>query len=234
MMEAARGGHVSTTLTLILLGANVNEMDDEGSTALMAAAENNQAPVIKALYDFESTLNAIRGKVRDAGEADGSLAMKADELEVLPKLIPKGNPPEKPDALALLKERLSGVDVRVFDEMGARLPEIEIVTNAQDKKGETALMKAAARGHIEAARELRAWQEENAQDHEGRTAAMHAARNGQADFVKALLIITGRWKPAGRGPICGIETAAGFMLPWAMTPRRRPICRKPNAAKNSN
>jgi hypothetical protein len=172
----------------------------------------------------------IKGKLRDAEAPEGALAAEAEAL----KVIPGQNPPERVDVLALLKERLSGVDVRVFDEVGARPPGIEIVTNAQDKMGETALMKAAARGLVEAARELRSWQEENARDHNGRTAAMHAARNGQAVFVETLLTEFN----SGHGTSVGSFGCHSMFRPeftplWARTPKQRPIWREPDAGKHS-
>jgi tRNA A-37 threonylcarbamoyl transferase component Bud32 len=74
-----------------------------------------------------------------------------------------------------------------------------IDVNAKDQQGQTALIKAAAKGHAPVVRELLAWNVVgivisgrkkvaiNDQDNKGQTALMMAAENGHADVVQALL-----------------------------------------------
>jgi ankyrin repeat protein/predicted Ser/Thr protein kinase len=161
LSAAAMNGHVSTFLTLILLGANLDETDNQGRTPLILAAEHGQAAVIKALYDFETTLAGVRSELTAAGRT--------------------------PDAVTLLKQHIAGVDVRIFDEIGARVPEIEVNMSAQDKSGQTAFMKAALNGHSDCGLALNAWQDEQLQDREGHTAAMLAAMNGRANFIREMM-----------------------------------------------
>ncbi len=181
LAAAARNGHVSTVLSLILLGANGDDTDAQGRTAVMHAAENDQPAVIKALSEFETALAIVRRETK-AVDPD-SLIAKAESIGNPTATVPN----QRPDPFILLKQRIAGVDVRIFDEIGPRMPEFRVNTAAQDKSGQTAFMKASIEGHSDCGVALQGWQDEQLQDKNGHTAAMLAALNGQEEFILAMM-----------------------------------------------
>jgi tRNA A-37 threonylcarbamoyl transferase component Bud32 len=92
------------------------------------------------------------------------------------------------DPTTLLEAAEKGRLVRVEELIDQGVP-----LNAKDSKGETALMKAAARGHVPVVRELLVRSSRgmanfiNEQDKQGETALMKAAESGHAEVVKVLL-----------------------------------------------
>jgi hypothetical protein len=104
---------------------------------------------------------------------------------------PVAPPPTRPtvDPSELLEAAEKGRLVKVQELLRWANP------NAKDGHGETALMKAASRGHLPIVRELLLRQTGhvdyitavNEQDNDGETALMKAAGNGHADVVQALL-----------------------------------------------
>ena len=200
LMKAAGGGHVAAVQTLILLGANARERDKEGRTALMHAVENDRPAVIEGLYELEIAIVEVERELREAANRrgdNGGLAERFAELEddgFGPKRAKSDD-----ELKAMLKRRLGGVDAHIFDEVGLRLPKFHVDTTAQDNGGETALMKAAARGHAACGKALRGWEDEQIQDKQGRTAAMHAAMNGHAAFLRELMAL----------PVSGHGTSVG-------------------------
>jgi ankyrin repeat protein/tRNA A-37 threonylcarbamoyl transferase component Bud32 len=182
LMLAARHGHASMAVSLVLLGANVNESDAEGRTALMVAAEYDQASVIKALYDLRNSLGIIHRETK-VPDPNDLLSVEAARSSLSGNAAPQ---PRK-TTREVMAENLPMVDARLLDAISPRVPDIEIHTKAQDRNGETALMKAAARGHIRSAMAMQSWEDGAIQDKAGHTTAMHAALHGRRDFVRWLL-----------------------------------------------
>jgi serine/threonine protein kinase/ankyrin repeat protein len=176
LMIAAKHGHTAMVCSLILLGADVNERDAQGRTTLMIAAEHNQAGVIKAITDFGNALGVVWRETRPRDSND----------PFTPK-SPPGKEPTPKSTREVMGEYLSMVDAGLLDEIGSRIPQFVVDRNAQDRDGETALIKAAARGDIEAVNALSPWSEPKLQDRKGRTAAMHIALSGHRQLAQSLL-----------------------------------------------
>jgi ankyrin repeat protein len=94
-----------------------------------------------------------------------------------------------PDPTAWFEAAEKGRLVKVQELLSERVD-----ANAKDREGQTALMKAAAKGHAPVVRALLGWQVHvavNDQDNKGETALMMAAENGHADAVQVLLSYVG-------------------------------------------
>jgi ankyrin repeat protein len=181
LIVAARHGHAAMVAALTLLGADVNARDIEGRTALMIAAELNDASVVKMLFDLENNLAVARREIRELDPNDPT----APHIPPGPS-VPAPTP-SKRAAADLIAANLPMIDAKLLEEIGTRIPQIDVDSGAQDRKGETALMKAAELGHIQAAAAMRTWEEAALQDQDGRTAAMHLALRGQSEFARWLL-----------------------------------------------
>ena len=181
LVVAARHGHAAMVATLIVLGADVNASDTEGRTALIVAAELNQAAVIKMLFELEVKLAIARRELREMEPEDLAAA------KTRPESAPPGNRVPRRSAREVIAANLSMIDTQLLDEIGTAIPQIDVDSGAQDRNGETALMKAAALGHIQAGAAMRNWEAVAVQDKDGRTAAMHMALRGQSDFGRWLL-----------------------------------------------
>jgi serine/threonine protein kinase/ankyrin repeat protein len=181
LIVAARHGHTAVVAALVVLGADVNARDAEGRTALIVAAELNHASIIKMLFDLHDKLAVARREIRELDPNDRI----APHVQPGPS-VPNSTPSERSPA-DVIAANLPMIDAQLLEEIGTRIPQINVDSNAQDRKGETALMKAAARGHIQAAAAMRSWEGETLQDQDGRTAAMHLALRGQGDFARWLL-----------------------------------------------
>ncbi|MEK5429181.1 ankyrin repeat domain-containing protein [Cytobacillus sp. FSL R7-0680] len=61
LIKAARDGDKDHLLTLLNIGANINALDDEGNTAVMAATQQNQVEIVQVLIAHGADIN-IRNK----------------------------------------------------------------------------------------------------------------------------------------------------------------------------
>ncbi len=162
LMTASTGGQVSTALALIVMGANPNEKDNEGLTALMYAAAARQADLIAALFQLE--LAARNARAFDASAVDAATKFK----------------------------QTAGVSVQILEEFGDRAVNLDIDENAQDAKGETALMKVAIGGDLTCIDALMKGINGFAtnggiQDELGLTWLMHLAINGHTGVLRTLI-----------------------------------------------
>ncbi|ASV66801.1 ankyrin repeat domain-containing protein [Cytobacillus kochii] len=64
LIKAARDGDKDHLLTLLNIGANINALDDEGNTAVMAATQQNQVEIVQVLIAHGADIN-IRNKRLD-------------------------------------------------------------------------------------------------------------------------------------------------------------------------
>lgn len=154
LMYAAKQGHVSTTLSLIVLGANINETDNSGQNAMMHASANGHADLLQQLREMENFASTCH---RD----DATAEQAAERFKQFP-----------------------GIDRRILDEVTPAALRLDLPEDAQDNHGETALFKAAANGDETTVRvlvDMGASQE--LQDELGRTALMVALENGHTDFA---------------------------------------------------
>lgn len=186
LMSAAEKGQVSLVLELLQKGGNPNDKDDAGDTALHKAAAKGQRSAVAVLL--------VKGA--DAAERDAkgrTPAMRAAEnghADVLGLLLdPQKVMTMAGDVLAGLSLEAAGalagdvgkkVSSRLYDGLGTS-------REATDALGQTALMKAAANGHLDCVRQfLNNSTRLNARDKQGRSAVMLAAQNGHPAVVEAL------------------------------------------------
>jgi ankyrin repeat protein/predicted Ser/Thr protein kinase len=155
LMRAAKSGQVTAVLTLLLLGANVDETDSEGRTALMYSAENGQSDILIAMQDLQEFVANCHSNVTSPEET-------AQRFKELPGIAP---------------DVLAAVDPQSF--------RFRVPLDARDHLGETALMKAMAAGHKQWYRTLRqsSYTNYSAQDNLGQTAMMHAVLNRHTDIL---------------------------------------------------
>jgi ankyrin repeat protein len=84
--------------------------------------------------------------------------------------------------------RVTRLDAELPADTDFQSMHFDAAHEAQDENGETALMKAAARGDEEIVAILLRWTgNETARDRQGRTALMHAIANDQTAFLKTMI-----------------------------------------------
>jgi ankyrin repeat protein len=190
-LTAAEKGQISLLLDLLGKGADVNDKDEAGETALHRAAAAGQRSAVLVLLTRGADLAGKDSQGRTA-------AMRAAEeghAETLVVLI-------RPDEAAKLAgDALQGAAAQAAQALGGKaavnLAErlsgaFKTSQEATDRLGQTALMKAAAHGHVDCVRlfldgrgDLRTC------DREGRSALHLAAREGHAAVIDALFSLPG-------------------------------------------
>jgi ankyrin repeat protein len=207
---AAEKGQISRLLELLGQGANVNDKDDTGETALHRAAAAGQKSAVVVLL--------ARGADPAEPDAQGRTALmraaEAGNAEVAQLLLD----PQK--VMTLAGDVLAGVSAdaarSVAGETGKLLSNrlygsLTSIREATDRQGQTALMKAAAGGHVACVQLFfGSGVPLNQRDREGRSALMLAARNGQAAVVDALIEYPGAANGYGRltlGDVRQIDSA---------------------------
>ena len=143
---------------LLASGANPNAIRDYGSTPLLAAADRGNSQIVEALLSAGADVNAQDG--------NGNTALLL--------LLEPAN-----------RRRRSAEEYRVL--VGTLLRAKNINVNAQNKKGETALMRAVRLDDVESVRLLlAAGSNANAADKVGDTAYVLAYENGNTEIEKLL------------------------------------------------
>jgi ankyrin repeat protein len=193
LLEAAEKGRISQMMEVLQKGANVNDKDDDGQTALHKAAARGHKSMLVALLASGADLGERDAKGRtplmtaaESGNAEiVSLLVTPSTVQSLAGDVLKAGGAKLPTGL----DKLGGV---LGDRVGSAL-------HQTDPAGRTALMLAAAAGHAECvnallppgadgrARILRP-------DKKGRNALMLAAAGGHADALDAL--VHNRWADA--------------------------------------
>jgi ankyrin repeat protein len=190
LLEAAEKGRISQVLELLQKGANVNDKDDDGQTALHKAAARGHKSMLVALLASGADLGERDGK----GRTPLMTAAESGNAEIVTLLV-------TPDAVTSLAGDVlkagSGKLPVGLDKLGGALQgRVGSALDQADPAGQTALMLAAAGGHPECvkallppggdgrARILRP-------DKKGRNALMLAAAAGHADALDAL--VHNRW-----------------------------------------
>jgi len=176
------GGTSEVAELLVERGADVNAADYEGRTGLHAAAEHNNARLIKFLLGEGAKIEA---RTRGETALHRLLAANRAGKETVELLLDHGLDVNDPEAtgrtpLHLAARRGWKHIVEVLVARGAGV-------NARNQYGETPLHEAATLGHLEAVRALlAAGADAAARDHEGQTASQRAAQKGHAQVAEAL------------------------------------------------
>jgi serine/threonine protein kinase/ankyrin repeat protein len=179
LLAAAAAGETVRVKTLLEAGTDVNSKDTEGQTPLMkaAAADESHLVALLMLRGADETLRDNEGKsaLMHAVEAGHSSTVKLlIDME-------KANWDEE------LQFRLKRIDPESTKTLDFKSLHFEGGQNWQDKSGETALMKAAARGDFELFDTLQLWSDVSLRDRQGRTVIVHAIEQQQVEFLTKLL-----------------------------------------------
>jgi ankyrin repeat protein len=202
LVQAAKSGEGATALALVKQGANVNEPEADGTTALHWAVYHDDVPLIEALLKA----GARAAVSNDYGSTPMSEAAIVGNTAVIGRLLSAGAPPDAANADGqtplMLIARTSNVEAaQLLLRSGAN------VNTVEQWHGQTALMWAAAErqpamvklllqhGARPDVRSLRNnWQrlvtaEPRAQVRPvgGLTALLYAARQGCIECARALL-----------------------------------------------
>ncbi len=195
LLEAAEKGRISQALELLQKGANVNDKDDDGQTALHKAAARGHKSMLVALLASGADLGE-----RDAkGRTPLMTAAESGNAEIVTLLVTPGTVANL--AGDVLKAG-SGKLPAGLDKLGGVLQNrVSSALDQTDPDGRTALTLAAAGGHAECVKALLpSGNESRARvlrpDKKGQNALMLAAAGGHADVLDWLL-----HRPDWAGPL---------------------------------
>jgi serine/threonine-protein phosphatase 6 regulatory ankyrin repeat subunit B len=189
LLTAAEKGQVSVALEAITEGANINDKDEAGETALMKAAAHGHAGLVGELLARGAEANEKDRK----GQTALMRAAESGNVSILKLLMAGALVAKTADkAVEAGKDLLKGA--------GVNLPNVKIPSlgdaalgatelDLQDSAGQTALMKAAAAGQVQTLQLLiqANRQSSHLKDTKGQTALTHAILRGSPDCVAALL-----------------------------------------------
>lgn len=186
LLDAAGKGQLSLLLELVQGGANVNDKDDSGRTALHEAAAKGHASIVVALLTMGASMSE-----RDAqGRLPVMEAAANGNVEVLELLL-------SPVTVSQLAGDFAN---QVGDSLQLDIEGLEGRLRASDSgllevadlQGRTALMHAAAAGHSDCIRVIytslnSAFHHATRVDEQGQTALMLAAEGGHTEAMDELL-----------------------------------------------
>jgi ankyrin repeat protein len=190
LMRAVHGQMPNTAQLLIDAGADVRKANSYGVTALYIAARAGDSVATRMLLAAGADANAA---LPASGETVLMTAAKSGNADVVRALLTGGN-----DSVSLEALGEARAAARVAEGAGYSAPANPAIdvndadVNARERLyGRTALMIAAAEGHLDAVRLLiEAGSDLNVVDAEGSTALSLARSNGNLD-VAALLAEAG-------------------------------------------
>jgi uncharacterized protein len=175
-MEAAEKGRVSQVYKAIKEGADVNDKDEQGDTALMKAAAKGNEAIVVALIAAGARPNEKNGN----GETALMKAAENGQISILKFLL-------APDSVGKAADELlkkAGVDIKL-GASGLALG--ETLVDARDDDGQTALIRAASKNQSEAVGLLIGARASTLlKTKGGRTALLIAVDEGHLDTVKVL------------------------------------------------
>ncbi|KRF02009.1 hypothetical protein ASG87_10975 [Frateuria sp. Soil773] len=174
-------GRAEAVMTLLANGASPLATDAEGNTALHGAVLSGEPIVAAMLLDAAAPVNALNR----AGIGPLTAACRAANWPLAKFLLERGAKPTPPDGEPAL---VAAAGIADDDAEGVKLLlKHRAAVNATDAHHRSALMAAAAEGHEQIARALRAaGADVSLADRHGSTALMEAARAGASAIVQLL------------------------------------------------
>ena len=179
LIMAVKSGDKNTVEDILENGANINEKDRKGYTALMHAVKNKNIELIKILAEAGAEIDVV--DEFDDTPLIWATSMKSNEIVKF--LLNNGADPDKGDFTALMWASFHGdlEMLNIFLESGAKI-------NARTEEGWTSLMWAAEKGNTQVIWELlRRGAIVNMQNNSGRTALILATRKGHIGSIGLLL-----------------------------------------------
>jgi hypothetical protein len=174
-------GRAEAVMTLLANGASPLATDSEGNTALHGAALSEEPIVAAMLLDAAAPVNALNR----AGVSPLAAACRAANWPLAKYLLEHGAKPAPAEGEPAL---VAAAGIADDDPTGVKLMlKHRANVNATDAHDRSALMAAAAEGHLQIARALlAAGANPNLADRHGATALMEAARCGASELVQVL------------------------------------------------
>jgi hypothetical protein len=174
-------GRAEAVMTLLANGASPLAADGDGNTALHGAALSEEPIVAAMLLDAAAPVNALN----KAGVSPLAAACRAANWPLAKFLLEHGAKPAPAEGEPAL---VAAAGIADDDPAGVKLLlKHRAAVNATDAHHRSALMAAAAEGHLQIARSLlAAGADPNLADRHGTTALMDAARSGASELVQAL------------------------------------------------
>lgn len=174
-------GRAEAVLTLLANGASPLVIDAEGNTPLHGAVLSAEPGVAAMLLDAAAPIDALN----KVGVSPLSAACRAANWPLAKFLLEHGAKPAPADGEPAL---VAAAGIADDDITGVKLLlKHRAAVNAVDARHRNALLTAAAEGHEQIARALRAaGADVNLTDHHGSTALMEAARAGACGIVQLL------------------------------------------------
>jgi uncharacterized protein len=174
-------GRPEAVMTLLANGASAAVADGQGSTPLHGAVLSAEPIVAAMLLDAAAPVNALD----QAGVSPLGAACRAANWTLARFLLERGAKPALPGGEPAL---LAAAGIADDDPEGVKLLlKHRASVNATDGHRRTALMVAAAEGHLQIAQALRAaGADVSLADDRGCTALMEAARSGSSEIVTLL------------------------------------------------
>ena len=177
----SRAGRADAVMTLLANGASPLATDSEGNTPLHGAVLSEEPIVAAMLLDAAAPLDALN----QAGLSPLAVACRAANWPLAKFLLERGAKPAPADGEPAL---IAAAGIADDDPEGVKLLlKHRAAVNVVDADRRSALMTAAAEGHVRIARALRAAHADvNLADRHGSTALMEAARTGALGIVQLL------------------------------------------------
>lgn len=184
LVYAARLGRFDIVKDLLELGADPNQIDYSGQSALHAASESGDSRIVKLLLS-----SGVNIELKDSwGRSALYIAVGRARSDVVRELLGHGAPVEGNSSLggSCLEQAVFGGDKFILD---ALLSHRESSLEQEDIHGRTLLMYAACMGRKEIVETLMSnGADVNATDDEGNTPLFFASRFGHAGVAESLLI----------------------------------------------
>eukprot|EP00934_Nitzschia_sp_Nitz4_P000144 Nitzschia sp. Nitz4//scaffold23_size168460//114408//117133//NITZ4_002234-RA/size168460-snap-gene-0.165-mRNA-1//-1//CDS//3329543680//144//frame0 len=185
LMEASIMGHADVVSYLLERGAEVDDASSSGVTALWLAASDGRVDVMKVLL----AAGADASVSRMDGISALMIASVGGHTDAVAMLLESGADPKTADQTGLtpLMNAAENGSVEVM-KLLVEQAEDESYVNLMSSSGFSAVIVAAAHGHVDAIKYLvEAGCDVNAGHENKVTALMYAAASGHVDAMKALI-----------------------------------------------
>jgi len=182
LLQASEGGNVASASDAIIAGANLDAENQDGDTALIAAAIKNRTEIARLLIDTGANLN----RVDRFGSTALMMAARYNHHEIAEILIGAGANLELADQYGCTA--LMAAAYHNHPEIARLLIAADATVDRADQYGNTALMRTVYHNSHEIAQLLiDAGANVNAADQDGDTALMKAVCNNRPEIARLLI-----------------------------------------------